>query len=222
MFFRPACPIGFSGEREMDIMGKTDLRIIKTRRQIHQALLENLKENSFQKITVDMLCRSALINRSTFYKYYLDKYDLLDKFLGQVLDQFSQNINVEFVNASPSRIHDLCYIRNFESTLKFIAGRREEYQLLWNASIDRSVFDEMTGIIHHKIITAMKAQPFPDSRQEKYEDLYARLFASNMMSLILWWFQYYDTVSMADVEKIMTDNMHLGLFSTFKGLTARR
>ena len=48
-------------------MSKTDPRIIKTLRHIDEALLECLKEHEFRKITVDMLCRKALINRSTFY-----------------------------------------------------------------------------------------------------------------------------------------------------------
>lgn len=69
-------------------MNKTDLRIIKTLRQIDTALLENLKEHPFQKITIDMLCKSALINRSTFYKYYEDKYDLLERYVQRVLQDF--------------------------------------------------------------------------------------------------------------------------------------
>lgn len=199
-------------------MEKTDLRIVKTLRQIDRALLDCLKVCPFQKITVDMLCKSAMINRSTFYKYYLDKYDLLDKYLCRILDEFQENINVAFINAEPSRIHDLHYIKNFEAALKYIAQHREAYQTLWNAAIDRKIYNEMTQIVHDNILATFDRRPLPSSQKKKYADLYAFLFASNMMSLIQWWFEYYDTVTMKEVEEIMTDNMHHGLFKTFKTL----
>lgn len=197
-------------------MPKNDLRIIKTLYQIDRALLDCLKECPFQKITVDMLCKKALINRSTFYKYYLDKYDLLEKYIQKTLDEFQKNMKVEFINAEPSRIHDTSYIKSFESALMFIAGKKEVYEILWNAPLDRQIYNEMTRIVQDNILDTMKPLTEKAPQKEKYADLYAHLFASNMMSLLLWWFKYYDTVSMKDIEKIMTDNMHLGLFKTFR------
>ena len=197
-------------------MAKTDLRIIKTLQQIDRALLDTLKVCPFRRITVDMLCKEALINRSTFYKYYQDKYDLLERYLQKTLDEFRENINVEFINADPSTIHDIRYNKNFESALTFSAGKKERYEILWSSSLDQPVFNEMTRIVHDNILAAMKPVKDRTPQKEKCADLYAHLFASNMMSLILWWFKYYDTVTMKDIEEIMTDNMHLGLFKTFK------
>ena len=86
-------------------MSKTDPRIIKTLRHIDEALLECLKENEFRKITVDMLCRKALINRSTFYKYYADKYELLNNYLDRVLSEFSEAMaTTDFILATPHTI----------------------------------------------------------------------------------------------------------------------
>ena len=47
-------------------MPQTDLRVVKTLKQIDQALLESLSEMPFEKINVDQLCQTAIINRSTF------------------------------------------------------------------------------------------------------------------------------------------------------------
>lgn len=202
-------------------MEKSDLRIIKTLRQIDVSLLENLAVCPFRKITISMICEKAMINRSTFYKYYLDKYDLLDKYLNRTMNEFKQHINVEFINAEPSRIHDVCYINNFDATLEFIEENKNKYEILWTASTDRKIYDEMTGIIRDNIITAMKSSSEQTSHQKKCASLYAFLFASNMMSLIQWWFQYYTTVTRQEVETIMTDNMHFGLFKTFKNQTEK-
>lgn len=202
-------------------MEKSDLRIIKTLRQIDVSLLENLAACPFRKITINMICDRAMINRSTFYKYYLDKYDLLDKYLNRTMEEFRQHINVEFINAEPSRIHDICYINNFDATLEFIEKNKDKYEILWTASTDRRIYDEMTGIIRDSIITAMKSSSEQTPHQKKCASLYAFIFASNMMSLIQWWFQYYTTVTRQEVETIMTDNMHFGLFKTFKNQTEK-
>ena len=49
-----------------------------------------------------------------------------------------------------------------------------------------------------------------------YADLYARLFASDMMTLVRWWFLYEGQISAKDVQNIMTKNMKQGMFRTFR------
>lgn len=44
---------------------------------LRQTLSQLLKEKELEKITVTELCRSVRINRSTFYEYYDDIYDLM-------------------------------------------------------------------------------------------------------------------------------------------------
>ena len=56
---------------------KTDLRIIKTKKVIYEALIDLMKEKTFEEIKVSDICNKALINRSTFYAHYEDKYELL-------------------------------------------------------------------------------------------------------------------------------------------------
>ena len=56
---------------------KTDLRIIKTKKILHQSLLKLMQEKNFEKIKISNICEEALINRTTFYAHYEDKYELL-------------------------------------------------------------------------------------------------------------------------------------------------
>lgn len=56
---------------------KKDLRIIKTQNTIYNALITLLKTKTFEEIKVSDICNEALINRSTFYDHYTDKYELL-------------------------------------------------------------------------------------------------------------------------------------------------
>lgn len=53
-----------------------DLRVRRTRRLLWEALLSLLDERAFDALTVDEICRRAMVHRTTFYKHYRDKNDL--------------------------------------------------------------------------------------------------------------------------------------------------
>ena len=198
-------------------MSKTDPRIIKTLRHIDEALLECLKEHEFRKITVDMLCRKALINRSTFYKYYADKYELLNNYLDRVLSEFSRAMaTTDFILATPNTIANQRYIDNFRRSIDHIYDHRGIYKVLWQASIDRPIYQEMEDTIRRNILGTISSNPAGDQQITPYHVLYAELFASNLMTLVRWWLANETSVTRADVETLMTSNMKNGLFSTFK------
>ena len=56
-----------------------DRRTMKTRKAIIDALADLLYEKELHKVTVKEITEKADINRGTFYKHYLDVYDLYDK-----------------------------------------------------------------------------------------------------------------------------------------------
>lgn len=67
---------------------KKDLRVVKTYRVLYDALLELLEDNSFEEIKVSDICKKALINISTFYSHYNDKYELLVDFINVLKEEF--------------------------------------------------------------------------------------------------------------------------------------
>lgn len=196
-------------------MPQTDLRVVKTLKQIDQALLESLSEMPFEKITVDQLCQTAIINRSTFYKYHKSKYDLMEQYLKRTLNEFQKQMNVAFINASPENIHHLIYQKNFEKALQFIYKHKKEYRILWTIPTEYGVFSEMVQVIHDNILDKLCAESEGGS-PDLYADLYARLFASDMMTLVRWWFRYEETVTIKEVQEIMMNNMKQGMFRTFR------
>lgn len=199
----------------MTNMPQTDLRVIKTLKQIDRALLETLEEMPFQKITVEQLCVTAMINRSTFYKYYKSKYDLMEQYLQRTLDEFRRQMNVAFVYSSPDNIHHLIYQRNFEKALRFIYKHKKEYTVLWASPAEYGVFSQMIQVIQDNIVEKLSADRNP-ADLDPYADLYARLFASDMMTLVRWWFRYEGKVTMKDVQETMMMNMKQGMFRTFR------
>jgi AcrR family transcriptional regulator len=63
-----------------------DLRVRRTRKLLTQALIEGTVEKGFAALTVRDITRRAMVNRSTFYRHYLDKYDLLEQHLNEIYE----------------------------------------------------------------------------------------------------------------------------------------
>ncbi len=63
---------------------KEDVRVQRTRKLLQQALIDLTVEMGFGAVTVRDICNRAMVNRSTFYRYYLDKYDLLNQYMDAI------------------------------------------------------------------------------------------------------------------------------------------
>jgi Bacterial regulatory proteins, tetR family len=62
-----------------------DLRVRRTRKLLQQAFIECTIEKGFAALTVRDITERAMVNRSTFYHHYLDKYDLLEQSINEML-----------------------------------------------------------------------------------------------------------------------------------------
>ena len=67
---------------------KADQRTRITKKMIREAFLTLLSGKDIRHITVRELCERAQINRGTFYKYYLDVYDLKEQIENELLIEF--------------------------------------------------------------------------------------------------------------------------------------
>jgi AcrR family transcriptional regulator len=62
-----------------------DLRVRRTRALLQKALIELTTEKGFSDVTVRDITERAMVNRSTFYHHYLDKYDLLNQYIEEAM-----------------------------------------------------------------------------------------------------------------------------------------
>ena len=66
-----------------------DLRVVKTRQLIREALLELMSERVLSKITISELCARAGINRKTFYRHYGAVGDVITEIENDILAEFA-------------------------------------------------------------------------------------------------------------------------------------
>lgn len=65
-----------TGDEEEERKMVSDRRVQYTKSVIREALFQVLEDKPLEKITVKEICETADINRTTFYRYYTDIYDL--------------------------------------------------------------------------------------------------------------------------------------------------
>ena len=77
-----------------------DLRNIKTKENIESHFINLLERYKFQDITIKLLINECQINRSTFYRNYEDKYDLIYKIVEELIKQFKKKYSLPIYYSS--------------------------------------------------------------------------------------------------------------------------
>ena len=122
---------------------KLDPRVKRTRSLILGSFSELLAEKGFKSISVQDVTDKAQINRATFYAHFVDKYELLDRWIGQV---FMQEIEKRTLNAchyTPENLRNLVlavcgFLSNMHSEC---AQPHQQFESLAEGTIKKIIFD---------------------------------------------------------------------------------
>ena len=107
-------------------MNKTDLRVIKTKKALFEALLDLMKDKTFEEIKVSDICSRALVNRTTFYAHYNDKYELLVSFI----DELEQNLLSALKNNENEINSKEYFMKTLELLMEHIDEKRNVYSAI--------------------------------------------------------------------------------------------
>lgn len=72
-----------------------DARVRYTRMVIRTSFVRLLERKPLSKITVKEICEAAQINRATFYRHYLDVYDLMEQVEAESLRELQQTLQAD-------------------------------------------------------------------------------------------------------------------------------
>ncbi|HEY6010397.1 MAG TPA: TetR/AcrR family transcriptional regulator [Nitrospirota bacterium] len=121
---------------------KLDPRVKRTRELIQRSFMEIVDEKGFNSLSVQDITTRAGINRATFYAHYPDKYDLLDKAIGEM---FRAEIERRMLNVCEFRIDNLralvITVCEFVGKIHSHTDKEEQYQTLAEAQIRNQVYE---------------------------------------------------------------------------------
>lgn len=128
-----------------------DLRVVKTKRAIYDALVVLLKNNMFEEIKISDICKTALINRSTFYAHFNDKYDLFKSFINDLRESFVMELKEISDNLS---VRDY-YLELIGVFLNHIEEKDDVYRSIMinnrNSIIMDMIYDTVNDDINRRI-----------------------------------------------------------------------
>jgi AcrR family transcriptional regulator len=105
-----------------------DPRVLRTRKLIMDAFIELSMKKDFNDITIKDITTAATVNRATFYYHFVDKYDLLEKVLGESV---MREVILEV--STHEEINEKTLETIFYSIIKFLASISNQCQRSYEA-----------------------------------------------------------------------------------------
>jgi AcrR family transcriptional regulator len=166
---------------------KLDLRVQRTRKLIREALFELINEKGFEAVSVQDITDYAMINRTTFYRHYTDKYDLarkcMDNVFQSLIDQISsteKENQVAGVNSS----------RNFKVFLNHLDQNADLYNLLFGQASHPVFISQLKEYIIQILRFRMKNLEY--SQSSLPQDMFEEYLAGAYIGVIQWYLTHRD------------------------------
>ena len=157
-----------------------DPRVQRTRKLLQQAFMELTVEKGFAALTVLDITERAMMNRSTFYRHYLDKYDLLEQYIDEMIVLFADRQGIANLNPNevPSKLIDL---------LKHIQQFADFYRVMLAAKVD-PFFEQRLRQKVEKRFSSCYDQTFSDHDASAIGLSYNVILVAGR-SAIVWWLE---------------------------------
>ena len=124
-----------------------DARTRYTKMIIQEVFLNLLEEKNVERITVKEICEKAKINRATFYKYYDNAFDLLEKLENETMDKLKDELNA---------LPDLTFIGIYRLVLNKNLENKRLYELLFRKMEDEKFKKDLYDLCYGDNFVAIK------------------------------------------------------------------
>ena len=112
-------------------------RIRLSKMMLKDSLIRLLQKEDIQHISIQQICQGAEINRTTFYKYYGNQYELLDDIEKDVFDELESRL-ADYEPLTSSSGSD-----GLVQTLSYFDKEREKCLVLINATTDKAFAEKL-------------------------------------------------------------------------------
>lgn len=181
----------------------TDLRVLKTKEALHHALLALLNEKSLHTITITELCKSARVNRGTFYFHYGQIEDIFEEYLNIMMDDLSASYLEPYKHAptlTPD-ILDPTAIRIFHHVKKY----NSFYRIVFSKQVPLSYYYLLFE--HLKELLRKDLERYNTTSVST--DMLSAYQSNAILGMILEWKQEDFRQSVVEMNQMLTDILRL-------------
>lgn len=160
----------------------TKKRKTTTKSDLKAALTRLLKQKDFEAISVSDIAKEAGINRGTFYLHYVDKFDMID----QLIDEILQNI-IFLLNKDQPKTKE----EAFAPIVKIFEYLKEDFDFIHAISLNR--FNYTSHLVRNFLLELSKQiGPIKETIKTVYplpEDYAAEVFIYSNSAIFFHWIQ---------------------------------
>lgn len=186
---------------------KNDLRILKTKKSLYGALLKLMEQKAFEEIKVLDICNEAMINRSTFYAHYNDKYELLAEFI----DTLKNSLSLELDKNTSIKNSKEYYLEMISLLLNHIATQKETYLSIMINNKNSITMDILYDVINKDIIKQIeKKNNIKDAKIPL--NIISQFYLGAVINVCMEWLKYNNKYSIEDIIEyfniLLPDNLY--------------
>ena len=166
-------------------MNNQDLRVQRTKKALITTFSDLLETKSFDNITIQDLCEKANVRRSTFYRHFNDKYDLLNHIVGTLIEYF-RTLHLPEIDPKDPR-------QFFNKFMKDILLFISDNKAMVKSVISINIYSDVYQILYNQIYAVVKRQIVFDKQIGQFyidEFIYGEFLTGGILSVILNWIQY--------------------------------
>lgn len=168
-----------------------DARAVRTRDAVANALYALMRERPYDEISVQEICRRAIVGRTTFYAHFQDKDDILVR-------------------------HAIVFARAFGHELTWDAARGYRFPVcafFQHVKQMRHVFDSLAKVRKRDFIIKVCHNNFAEAFEERIRQsrggteapvpasILAQHLAGTLMTLLTWWSDHHQPVDARLMEE---------------------
>ena len=169
---------------------KEDRRVAMTKKMLKDALIEMLREMDIYHISIRELCQRADINRTTFYKYYGNQFDLLADMENDLLLFLSKTIT-EYAD-NPGKI--------IETACEYMEKHLEFGRLIINNNVDPLFPQKLFSM---SALREAVLKKFPDSQDEMTQEYIFNYITYGAYRIICIWLNKEQRESSAQLALLL-------------------
>lgn len=166
-------------ERRAAVGKREDRRVRRTRALLEQGLVQLLEKKPIREITVRELTNLIDINRGTFYLYYRDIYDMVEKIEGEYYKRL-----VEMLDAAREEKEDKRIRNGLQDFFVFIRENKDLCRVFLGENGDEAFLQKILLLIKEKC-----REQWPKTlniSDEEFEYRYS-FAASGILGIVRYW-----------------------------------
>jgi len=183
-----------------------DLRVVKTKKAIYQALTHILKNKSLTDINVSELCRQAGVNRGTFYFHYEEVGDVFKEFFEEVILDLQESYKEPYKYISALQLKSSVY-KNLDPKTVRIFHHVKKYEDFYRIILS----DNVSTTYYYMFFDAIRSNFIEDSKIGEYDESkkFVYSFMTNaIIGLIIEWHRsnFKESVDDMNIHLVQTLN----------------